>query len=76
MTIRTQNEPTPCEKAALDITNQIRAAIPAAYEAHGVKRQMNLDTFTGIMAGYLENKSLRDWCIDLGIDIPEGDRAR
>jgi len=75
MTQRTENrEATPAEIAAADIVSKISALISDAYHKHRVRDQLGKEeTFRAIMAGYFENKSMRDWCRDLGIDVPPQD---
>jgi hypothetical protein len=77
MTTRTMDpQKTPCELAAEAIVRDLRSLIAMHFSEQNVRSQMSQQTFTAVMAGYFEQKTIHDWCTDFGIDTPEGDRPR
>lgn len=78
MTQRTMNpEPTPVENAAKAITDALPDLCADAFREFHVETQIKSEQqFRSIIAGYFERKTLREWCTDLQIELPEGDRER
>ncbi len=71
MTHRTEvHQPTPIEIATKATLDQLRPNAEKAYELCGVARQhgTTLSEFKRIFVLYLHDKSLADWCHDLGIE--------
>lgn len=61
--------PTPCEEACEELVSRIRHFAIEAHREHRVaeEQQISRESFLRIVALYFENKSLADWCRDLGI---------
>ena len=69
MTHRTEHQQTPIEQATRQVTDNLSRSITAAFVTfHPTKTETE---FRQIIAGYFENKSLRDWCETLQIQKPE-----
>jgi hypothetical protein len=69
------NQASPIELATQDVLTILSASIRQQYTAHQVDRQHGTTEaeFRRILALYFHDKSLADWCHDLGIqDV--GDR--
>ena len=74
MTTRTEaNPPTPIERATIDVVRSIDAHARLAYKEENVLSQRGTteQEFRRILALYFHDKSLADWCHDLGIPNPE-----
>lgn len=65
-------EPTAIEKATAQIMADLSNTITMNFIRYGVREQIGEEAmFRAILAGYLEQKTLRDWCQDLGIEPQE-----
>ena len=74
MTARENPKPTAIERATEDVARSIVIAIAAAYEKHRVRDQIGgEEKFRALIAGWLENQSLRDWHRRLSIPDPESE---
>jgi hypothetical protein len=70
VTHRTEaNPPSPIEIATRDVLESIKNTATLYYSEHGVgaKQGATLPQFLRIVALYFHDKSLADWCHDLGI---------
>ena len=70
MTHRTEgSKQTPIEQATMDTVLSIGQNAVHFYREYQVERQNNMTRgqFLRILALYLHDKSLTDWCLDLGI---------
>jgi len=70
MTHRTEaNPPTPIEQATFDVLQSLSVAIIQAHKARNVEslQRMTEPQFRRILALYFHDKSIADWCRDLGI---------
>lgn len=77
MTQRTEsNPPSKIELATQEVVWAISAAVTVAYQRHKVSEQNNTSekNFRQVIAGYFYNKTIEDWCRDLGIEVSPGDR--
>jgi len=70
MTQRTEgNPPTPIETATEKVLNALSATITKEHKAHGLEHNQRTSEkdFRRILALYFHDKTLQDWCRDLGI---------
>ena len=70
MTNRTEgNPPTAVERATQDVIESINSNARHFHHEHAVQIHQHIDeaSFRRILALYFHNKSLADWCHDLGI---------
>ncbi len=67
-----QHPQSPVELATARVDKAIVTAVEQAYVNQNVAVQTTLSDFKRIVALYFEGKSLRDWCRQIGIPVPDG----
>jgi hypothetical protein len=67
MARRTENGPSPIERATEGVMARLNAAIADEATTHKLDHR----ELRRILAGYFERKSFREWCDDLHIDPPK-----
>jgi hypothetical protein len=61
--------------ATAAITDAISEMISYSYRMRGQQMQLTEPQFRRIIAGYFEQKTLKDWCDTFGVEPTENDEA-